>query len=511
MKWFPKKKAPAPMGSILQSTPRFSESGWCSEFYGLEEQMLYGQLRAAVPVIDAAIGKIVRLTGDFRLVCDSRRFQPQLDAFVREVPVGLTGQSLQCFADSYLDSLLTYGNALGEMLVDPRTGVLTGLQTAPPHCVHIRQGSSVSSREYWLMGESASEMQRIAHPERILFTALNPPAGQPYGISVLRGLPAISRILLRIYECIGQNYDRMGNVRYAVTYKPSGDPAERAYAGERTRQIAKEWSEGMRAGTHGEIRDFVCAGDVDIRVIGSDNALLDTEVPVRQLLEQLIAKLSIPPFLLGLNWSTTERMSTQQKAQRAREIAKKESEKLFIGSEAVHNPVKEFVPLKEVKVGQEVCIAELNQLATVLALPDKNGDVLVRAGIIKTKVPLKGLKQPEKLVKEKKPQTKAQQRYSRLTGDANRPNGRVERVQRSAKMECNLLGLTVDEALPEVDSFIDRAILNGQTVVYLIHGNGTGALRTAIHKHLRGNRMVKSFRLGRYGEGESGVTVVELK
>ena len=100
---------------------------------------------------------------------------------------------------------------------------------------------------------------------------------------------------------------------------------------------------------------------------------------------------------------------------------------------------------------------------------------------------------------------------SRLTGDANRPNGRVERVQRSAKMECNLLGLTVDEALPEVDSFIDRAILNGQTVVYLIHGNGTGALRTAIHKHLRGNRMVKSFRLGRYGEGESGVTVVELK
>ena len=206
-----------------------------------------------------------------------------------------------------------------------------------------------------------------------------------------------------------------------------------------------------------------------------------------------------------------ERLSTQQKAQRAREIAKKESEKLFIGTEVVHNPVKEFVPLKEVKVGQEVCIAELNQLATVLALPDKNGDVLVRAGIIKTKVPLKGLKQPDKLIKEPQPKTKAQQRYSRLTGDANRPNGKVERVQRSAKMELNLLGLTVDEALPEVDAYIDRAILNGQTVVYLIHGNGTGALRTAIHKHLRGNRMVKSFRLGRYGEGESGVTVVELK
>ena len=192
---------------------------------------------------------------------------------------------------------------------------------------------------------------------------------------------------------------------------------------------------------------------------------------------------------------------------KARRLAQDVESKAY----ALTDELRQILPLKEVKVGQEVCIAELNQLATVLALPDKNSDVLVRAGIIKTKVPLNGLKQPEKLVKEAKPLTKAQQRYSRLTGDANRPNGRVERVQRTAKMECNLLGLTVDEALPEVDSFIDRAILNGQTVVYLIHGNGTGALRTAIHKHLRGNRMVKSFRLGRYGEGESGVTVVELK
>jgi DNA mismatch repair protein MutS2 len=162
-------------------------------------------------------------------------------------------------------------------------------------------------------------------------------------------------------------------------------------------------------------------------------------------------------------------------------------------------------------VGQEVCIAELNQLATVLALPDKNGDVLVRAGIIKTKVPLKGLKQPEKLVQEPKNPTKGQQRYTRQTGTTPKSGGHVERVQRSAKMECNLLGLTVDEALYEVDTFLDQSVLNGQTVVYLIHGNGTGALRTAIHKHLRGHRQVKSFRLGRYGEGESGVTVVELK
>ena len=77
-------------------------------------------------------------------------------------------------------------------------------------------------------------------------------------------------------------------------------------------QIAKEWSEGMAASKNGSVRDFVAVGDVGIKVIGADSPILDTEIPVRKILEQLISKLSIPPFLLGLNWSSTERMSSQQ-------------------------------------------------------------------------------------------------------------------------------------------------------------------------------------------------------
>ena len=68
----------------------------------------------------------------------------------------------------------------------------------------------------------------------------------------------------------------------------------------------------MQSARNGIVKDFITVGDVDIRVIGAENQLIDTQVPVRQLLEQLIAKLSVPPFLLGLNWSTTERMSSQQ-------------------------------------------------------------------------------------------------------------------------------------------------------------------------------------------------------
>ena len=73
-----------------------------------------------------------------------------------------------------------------------------------------------------------------------------------------------------------------------------------------------DWARAMEDGKNGTVRDFVAVGDVQIRVIGGEAPILDSEVPVRQILEQLVAKTGLPPFLLGLSWSTTERMSTQQ-------------------------------------------------------------------------------------------------------------------------------------------------------------------------------------------------------
>ena len=117
-------------------------------------------------------------------------------------------------------------------------------------------------------------------------------------------------MLLQIYSAIGKNFERMGNLRYAVTYRPT--PGDGTDAAAVANEISREWSTAMQAASEGEIRDFVAVGDVDIRVIGADNQFIATEVPVRQLLEQIVAKLGLPPFLLGLSWSSTERMSSQQ-------------------------------------------------------------------------------------------------------------------------------------------------------------------------------------------------------
>lgn len=193
-----------------------------------------------------------------------------------------------------------------------------------------------------------------------------------------------------------------------------------------------------------------------------------------------------------------EKASAAQRAVRAREIARKDTEKMLADA-ASRKPVAEYVPLKEVKVGQEVVIAELNQTAVVTARPDRDGLVEVRAGILKTKVPLSGLKAPDKM--QKKPRQQQPRTHTRVQLDHDR----------KASLELNLLGYTVEEALGEVDRFLDGAVMRGQHTVYIIHGLGTGALRAGIQKHLRTHRQVKSFRLGGYGEGGSGVTVVELK
>ncbi len=285
-----------PAGFKLAPHPRMLEEG------------LYESLRANVPVIDAAISKLVRLTGGFSFKCENEDTAQQLEEFFEELPVSVSGSGLSTFTEMYLDSLLTYGRAFGEVLLDEDSGDIAGLYCADCTLYSVRRGSDGRREIYSLL---TGEKMNCPHPERILYTAQNPTPKNPCGTSLLRGLPALANILMEIYRTVGENFDRAGNVRYAVTYKPSGE-GESAFAKERAMEIARQWADGMTASKAGNIKDFVAVGDVDIKVIGADGVILDTEIPVRQILEQIISKLSIPPFLLGLSWSTTERMSSQQ-------------------------------------------------------------------------------------------------------------------------------------------------------------------------------------------------------
>lgn len=268
------------------------------------ENRLYAALREAVPIIDAAIGKIIRLIGAFEIQCENPAAQDSLNRFLKNVPVNATQAGVQSFLNSYLSQLLTYGNAVGEMVVG--NGEITALYNAGLDDVELK---AVSPLKLEVCRREMGKSEPVSYPELVFCSALYPEPGSAKGVSLLHGLPFVSGILLRIYHTIGVNWERLGNVRFAVTYKPTGDAADRAFAKERAQQIAGEWSRAMQKDS---VSDFVAVGDVSIKAIGADNQILDSEIPVREMLEQIVAKLGIPPFLLGFSWSSTERMSSQQ-------------------------------------------------------------------------------------------------------------------------------------------------------------------------------------------------------
>lgn len=268
---------------------------------------LYRTLREAIPVLDAAIYKLVRLTGGFHAECADKRFQPALDRLLAEVPSDSGGISLQSFIDCFFEQLLTYGTAVAEMVPDVQGGIRY-LYNAPRTDYLLRR-SKTDFQSIEVLRSDSPAGTPLPQQENLLLAMLNAQPGALYGTSLLAGLPFVSAVLLKIFNAIGQNWERVGNVRFAVTYKPAEDTVGKAYAKERAMQIAEQWSEAMHSR---EVRDFIAVGDVGIKVIGADNQIPDSDVPVRQILEQIVAKLSLPPFMLGLSWSTTERMAAEQ-------------------------------------------------------------------------------------------------------------------------------------------------------------------------------------------------------
>lgn len=166
------------------------------------------------------------------------------------------------------------------------------------------------------------------------------------------------------------------------------------------------------------------------------------------------------------------------------------------------NPVVErsnedYVLPRKLKKGDCVLIVDIDKTGYVLQEPDSSGNLLVQAGIIKSRVSLSNIR----LVEQNKP-TQPKGKFTKTV---------TSNKVASANMELDLRGEMVEEAIAELDMFINRALMTNSNMVTIIHGKGTGALRTAVHVYLKQSKHIKSFRLGLYGEGETGVTIAELK
>ncbi len=297
MKLFKEKKGRKAAPMTAGSGREFSSAA----AFGRTDLRLFEAMRKSIPIIDAAILKIIRLVGNVRIECDDPKALRALNGFLSDIPTGPASKGIDSFVSAYLDDLLTYGTAVAEIVIG-RDGQMRGLYNADLRNVNISVGD-----DPFLPQITVEPGVPLPHPERILVTALDPTPQHPLGRSLLDGLPFVSEILLKIFNCVGVNWERAGNLRYAVTYRPKdGDNLPEDCA----ERIAEEWSRTMN--DKSSVRDFVAVGDIGVKVIGAESPTLDSEIPVQQLLEQIVAKTGLPPFVLGLSWSTTERMSSQQ-------------------------------------------------------------------------------------------------------------------------------------------------------------------------------------------------------
>ena len=196
-------------------------------------------------------------------------------------------------------------------------------------------------------------------------------------------------------------------------------------------------------------------------------------------------------------WAKSDKHIREMEAERAKlreQINEKDSKQKM---DAPKKAAKK-INVSELMIGSDVRILSLNTTGTVSTLPNEKGELFVQAGLLRTKVRLSDIE----LIKEvkKTPQNNKKSGSGRI---------RMEKAS-SIHQEVNLIGMTVDEAMITLGKYLDDAYLAHLSQVTVIHGRGTGALRKAVHNHLKRTKYVKSFRLGEFGEGDMGVTIVEF-
>ncbi len=193
--------------------------------------------------------------------------------------------------------------------------------------------------------------------------------------------------------------------------------------------------------------------------------------------------------------SATPMKEMEAQRTKVREHLSKKNEKLSLKAKESE---KGSLSPKDCKLGERVTVLSMNLKGTISSKPDAKGYLFVTCGIMRSKVHISDLKlSPEEEIKA--PMIAGSSGKIKMSKAAN------------ISTEINLLGLTVDEAISKLDKYLDDAYISHLPSVRIVHGKGTGALRNAVHSHLRRQKYIASFRLGEFGEGDAGVTIAEFK
>lgn len=316
---------------------------------------LYEAIREALGPIDGAINRIVTLDGIIRVEGDSDRLVAEIEDWMDGVQVNDMETGFQAFYRSQGNEMYEQGFTLGEPVLDERARDVVQLRVADSKGVFFRRADN-GTLEAWyakpavqrgrrdgtdqvervlrnsypsganLLGYLQARGYRQIDPARLVYAGFNNEADGPYGVSLMRSTEFDARVLLVIKNSLYQVWERFGNPSFALTLKAkmrSGDDPDvkRKALAENLAQVLKI----KRAGNSADFVNVVSKDDeIELKVIGGDGQILEVEMPARHILENIVAKTGLPSWILGLHWSTAERL-----AERQGEIALQESRTRF--------------------------------------------------------------------------------------------------------------------------------------------------------------------------------------
>jgi hypothetical protein len=271
---------------------------------------LYEQLVETIPVLNAALTRIVQLVGTPHIEAEDD-VKAELQEWMDNVVVNRIQTGFNNWFSTWCFDHLLYGRAHTEIILPKNRKDIYALQPLHTRTIELRPDPDLYSIQ--IVQILAMRGMWVELNKRLILTALHDVRGDlPQGNSLLFGLPFVGEIFTSMLKDHKRIWERFGTPSYHVAYKPPPDLADPT--GSRSQNflalIMNQWNQMMTNRANGDVQDYATAGDVTVSVIGAAGEALEFVKPLQEIIAQMIAKTGLPPFLLGMQWQTTESMSS---------------------------------------------------------------------------------------------------------------------------------------------------------------------------------------------------------
>lgn len=327
-----------------QSSPMGAWSGVIGQWQPrARSPYLLEALREAIPILDGGINRLVTLDGILTVEGDNDALVQEIDTWMRNVPVNDLECGYQAFYAGQGAEHYEQGVGLGEFIYDRRGRDVIGLRVADskglafvretdrlrvfyrtPEATRDLRPDGLGAVEQLLSGTTRGDTVSGLRSEGFVeldarqcsFALHRPEADDPYGVSILRSMPFVAQILLKMENAAGRAWERFGDPSFHVHYGTKNRKVDAAEADRRARAIAADLAKALQAKARGNSVDLSTAAAMDdeitIGVIGANGTALEIEAPARHILEQIVAGFGLPGWMLGVTWSQAAGIGEQQ-------------------------------------------------------------------------------------------------------------------------------------------------------------------------------------------------------